>query len=324
VGGMLGVGGSGNTALVTHAMRVLPVGVPKLMVSTVVSGNVAPYVGASDIALMYSVVDIAGLNRISRVVLGNAAHAMAGMVARAAVAQSPLRAPGDKPVIGITMFGVTTRCVDLLRERLDAQAECLVFHATGVGGQSMEKLIDSGMIDGAIDLTTTEVADFLAGGVFPCLDDRFGAIARTRVPYVASCGALDMVNFGARDCVPPRYADRLLYCHNPQVTLMRTTVDECRQIGQWIAQRLNLCDGPVRFLIPERGVSAIDIEGAAFFDPEADRALFDALETTLVQTPQRRLQRLPLHINDAAFADALVAAYRDACEHAVQAHHATR
>jgi uncharacterized protein (UPF0261 family) len=327
VGGMLGLGGSGNTALVTHAMRALPVGVPKLMVSTVVSGNVAPYIGASDIALMYSVVDIAGLNRISRVVLGNAAHAMAGMVKRAALSPSTTRNADDKPVIGITMFGVTTRCVDLLRERLDCEAECLVFHATGVGGQSMEKLIDSGMIDGAIDLTTTEVADFLAGGVFPCLEDRFGAIARTRVPYVASCGALDMVNFGARDCVPPHYANRLLYCHNPQVTLMRTTVDECRRIGEWIAQRLNRCDGPVRFLIPERGVSAIDIEGGAFYDREADRALFDAIEATLLQTPQRHLRRLPLHINDAAFADALVAAYRDACdagERVAAPHHATR
>jgi len=312
VGGMIGLGGSGNTALVTHAMRALPVGVPKLMVSTVASGNVAPYVGASDIALMYSVVDIAGLNRISRVVLANAAHAMAGMVKDADALPIGARTEAEKPTVGITMFGVTTKCVDMLRQRLDTQYECLVFHATGTGGQSMEKLVDSKMIDGVIDLTTTEVADFIAGGVFPCTEDRFGAIAHTKVPYVGSCGALDMVNFGARETVPSKYAGRLLYCHNPQVTLMRTTVDECRTIGAWIAGRLNRCDGPVRFLIPERGVSAIDAEGLPFHDSEADRVLFDTIEATLVQTRNRRLLRVPLHINDAAFADAVVDAYRDA------------
>jgi len=310
IGGVIGLGGSGNTALVTHAMRALPVGVPKLMVSTVASSNVAPYVGANDIALMYSVVDIAGLNRISRVVLANAADAIGGMAR--GLDERARETAEDKPTLGITMFGVTTRCVDLLRERLGARHECLVFHATGTGGQSMEKLIDSGMIDGAIDLTTTEVPDYLAGGVFPCNDDRFGAIARTRVPYVMSCGALDMVNFGAPDTVPPRYAERLFYHHNPQVTLMRTSQDECRAIGAWIAGRLNRCDGEVRVLIPGRGVSAIDDEGMPFRDPAADRALFDALETGIAQTASRRVIRLPLHINEPAFADALVSAYAEA------------
>ncbi|MFM0502082.1 Tm-1-like ATP-binding domain-containing protein [Paraburkholderia caffeinilytica] len=311
VGGMIGLGGSGNTALVTAAMRAQPVGLPKLMVSTVASGNVAPYVGASDLLLMYSVVDIAGLNRISRAILSNAANAMVGMVKRDATREDGSPATDSRPTVGITMFGVTTPAVDQLRERLEGEYECLVFHATGTGGQSLEKLIDSGMIEGAIDLTTTEVADFLAGGVFPCLADRFGAIARTKVPYVVSCGALDMVNFGAPESVPARYAQRLFYPHNPQVTLMRTSVEECRQIGAWIAQRLNRCEGPVRLLIPERGVSAIDAEGMPFYDPDADRALFEALEATLQTTPARRIERLPLHINDAAFADAVVAAYRE-------------
>jgi uncharacterized protein (UPF0261 family) len=231
------------------------------------------------------------------------------MVKGAAPAGSAASTAPVKPTVGITMFGVTTRGVDLLRERLDEEYECLVFHATGTGGQALEKLIDSGMIEGAIDLTTTEVADFLAGGVFPCLADRFGAIARTQVPYVASCGALDMVNFGAPDTVPARYAQRLFYHHNPQVTLMRTSIDECRRIGEWIAQRLNRCEGAIRFLIPERGVSAIDAEGMPFFDPDADHALFDAIEATFQPAPGRRIERLPFHINDAAFADAVVAAY---------------
>jgi uncharacterized protein (UPF0261 family) len=313
LGGIIGIGGSGNTALVTEAMRMLPIGLPKLMVSTVASGNVGAYMGTSDIAMMYSVVDIAGLNRISRIVLGNAAHAIAAMTARRGELDEP--APGvtleHRPSIGITMFGVTTSCVDQLRDRLQADYECLVFHATGTGGQALEKLIDSGMIDGAFDITTTEVADLLAGGVFPCLDDRFGAIARTRVPYVGSCGALDMVNFGAKESVPERYRARTLYFHNSQITLMRTDAQENRRAGEWIAARLNRCDGPVRFLIPEKGVSAIDAEGMPFHNPVADEALFSALEANLEQTAQRQLIRLPLHINDARFADAAVATYRE-------------
>jgi uncharacterized protein (UPF0261 family) len=299
--GLIGLGGSGNTALVTQAMRALPVGVPKLMVSTVASGNVAAYVGPSDIAMMYSVTDVAGLNRISRVVLANAAHAMAGMVLGGTPA-----AVDDKPAVGLTMFGVTTPCVTQVTDLLGAAYDCLVFHATGTGGQSMEKLADSGLLAGVIDVTTTEVADLLFGGTLPCTEDRFGAIVRARLPYVGSCGALDMVNFGAVASVPEHYRARNLYIHNPFVTLMRTTPEENTAIGQWVGARLNRMEGPVRFLLPEGGVSLIDAPGKPFHDPDADAALFAALEATVVQTPRRRLLRIPHAINDPGFAAALV------------------
>ena len=305
IGAVLGLGGSGNTALVTQAMRALPVGVPKLMVSTVASSNVAPYVGPTDIAMMYSVTDVAGLNAISRQIIANAAHAVAGM----AQWQAP-KASGDLPGVGMTMFGVTTTCVDQLRERLDDTYECYVFHATGTGGQSMEKLAESGLLAGMIDTTTTEVPDLLMGGVFPCTQDRFGAVARTRLPYVGSVGAVDMVNFGALETVPDKYRDRNLYVHNPQVTLMRTTAQENAEIGRWIAERLNRCEGEVRFLLPLGGVSAIDAPGMPFHDPEADAALFAAIRETLVTTPRRQLIELPFNINDPAFADAAVAEFR--------------
>ena len=304
VGGVLGLGGSGNTALVTRAMQALPVGVPKLMVSTVASGNVAPYVGACDIAMMYSVTDVAGLNRISRRVIANAAHAMAGML-KAAVPD----AETDLPAVGITMFGVTTRCVEMVREAMAGRADCLVFHATGTGGASMEKLADSGLLTGFLDLTTTEVADLTVGGTLACTDDRFGAVARTRLPYVGSCGALDMVNFGGLETVPQRFRDRRLHVHNPHVTLMRTTAEECASIGRWIGERLNRCDGEVRFLLPERGVSAIDVPGQPFHDPEADAALFATLEATIEPTEKRRVIRIPHAINDPEFAAAAVAAF---------------
>ena len=301
VEGIIGLGGSGGTALITPAMRTLDVGVPKVMVSTVASGNVAPYVGPSDIAMMYSVTDVAGLNRISRRVLGNAANAVAGMVA------NPIPKSDDtKPAVGITMFGVTTPCAEAVRERLEADYDCLVFHATGTGGQSMEKLMDSGLVAGAIDLTTTEVADLLMGGVMSAGEDRLGAVARTGLPYVGSCGALDMVNFGAKRSVPERYQGRNLYVHNPQVTLMRTTPEENAKMGRWIGEKLNRCNGPVRFLIPEGGVSMLDAEGGAFYEPDADRALFDALERTVQQTEHRQLIRYPHNINDPEFAEALV------------------
>lgn len=305
IGAVLGLGGSGNTALVTAAMRELPVGVPKVMVSTVASTNVAPYVGPTDIAMMYSVTDVAGLNAISRKVIANAAHAVAGMATWA-----PSEAPGDKPGVGMTMFGVTTACVTAIRERLAADYESYVFHATGTGGQSMEKLAESGLIVGMIDVTTTEVADLLFGGVFPCTEDRFGAVARTRLPYVGSVGAVDMVNFGARETVPQRYRDRKLHVHNPQVTLMRTTPEENAAIGRWIAGRLNRCEGEVRFLLPLAGVSAIDAPGMPFHDPEADAALFAAIRETLVPTPRRQLIELPVNINDPAFADAAATEFR--------------
>ncbi|HEY9348440.1 MAG TPA: Tm-1-like ATP-binding domain-containing protein [Inquilinus sp.] len=310
VGGVIGLGGSGGTALITPALRDLPVGVPKIMVSTVASGNVAPYVGPADIMMLYSVTDVSGINRISRAVLGNAAHALAGMVAHPAP-----KSDGDKPAIGLTMFGVTTPCVEQVSRALEGEYDCLVFHATGTGGKSMEKLVESGLIGGVIDITTTEVCDLLFGGVFPCGEDRFDSIIRTRVPYVASCGALDMVNFGAKETVPEKFLNRNLYVHNPQVTLMRTTVAENVEMGRWIGARLNRMDGPVRFLIPEGGVSLIDAPGQPFHDPAADEALFQALDATVRQTPNRRLIRLPHALNDPDFAAALVREFRAIAHH---------
>ncbi len=306
VGAVLGMGGSGNTALVTAAMRALPVGVPKLMVSTVASGNVADYVGPNDIAMMYSVTDVAGLNAISRKVIGNAAHAVAGMAK-----WTPPEAAERKPGVGMTMFGVTTDCVTAARALLDADREVFVFHATGAGGRSMEKLAESRLLEGVIDTTTTEVADLLIGGVFPCSEDRFGVFARTGLPWVGSVGACDMVNFGARDTVPTQFADRNLHVHNAQVTLMRTSPDENRAIGEWIAGRLNACDGEVRLLLPLGGVSAIDAPGMPFHDPEADAALFHALRVGLRQTERRRLIEIDLPINDPGFSEALVRNYRE-------------
>lgn len=303
VAGMIGLGGSGGTALVAPAMRELRIGTPKLIVSTVASGNVAAYVGPSDITMMHSVTDVAGLNRISRVVLSNAANAMAGMARGRAEAAADT---DDKPALGLTMFGVTTPCVNQLVAALSPDYDCLVFHATGIGGQSMEKLVDSGLIAGVLDVTTTEVCDLLFGGVLAATEDRFGAIARTKVPYVGSCGALDMVNFGALDSVPERYRGRNLYVHNPQVTLMRTTAAENAQMGRWIGEKLNQCEGEVRFLIPEGGVSLLDAPNLAFHDPEADAALFAALEATVKVTPQRQLIRVPAAVNDPAFVAALL------------------
>ncbi|MCY1203615.1 hypothetical protein D9M72_151200 [compost metagenome] len=311
IGALLGLGGSGGTALITPAMRALPIGTPKLMVSTMASGNVAPYVGPSDIAMMYSVTDVAGLNRISRRVLANAAGAIGGAFRQAASAV----ADDGRPAVGITMFGVTTACVQQVAPLLEPRYDCLVFHATGTGGQSMEKLLDSHLLAGVLDLTTTEVCDFLFGGVLACTEDRFGAVARAGAPYVGSCGALDMVNFGAMDTVPERYRDRKFYPHNPQVTLMRTTAEENARQGEWIAARLNRCQGPVRFLIPEGGVSALDAPGQAFWDPEADAALFAALEANLVQTADRRLVRVPCHINDPLFAQTAVEHYLEIATH---------
>jgi uncharacterized protein (UPF0261 family) len=305
IGGVIGIGGGGGTSIVTAGLRRLPVGLPKLMVSTLAAGDVRPFVGASDIIMMYSVTDVSGLNRISRVVLGNAAHAIAGMV------KHTIPDAAAKPALGLTMFGVTTTCVTAVVERLQERYDCLVFHATGTGGQSMEKLVDSGMLVGVIDVTTTEVCDLLVGGVLSAGPDRLGAIARTGIPYVGSAGALDMVNFWAMDMVPAQFRSRNLYRHNPQVTLLRTSPEECRQIGQWIGDKLNACPGPVRFLIPEHGVSAIDAPGQPFYDPPADAALFEALESTVQQTAQRKLIRLPLHINDARFAQALVQSFRE-------------
>jgi len=313
IAGIISAGGSGATALVTPAMRRLPVGVPKIMISTVASGDVGRYVGPADIMMMYSVTDIQGLNVISRQILSNGAQALAGMVkARLTTAREARqqRTRTELPAIGLTMFGVTTPCVQQLTAALKDEYDCLVFHATGTGGQSMEKLIDGGQLEGVIDITTTEVCDLMMGGVFPATEDRFGAIIRARIPYVGSVGALDMVNFGPRDTVPERYRHRQLHQHNPQVTLMRTTPDENERMGRWIGEKLNQMDAPVRFLLPEGGLSAIDKAGGPFHDQAADAALFRALEQTVRQTSTRQLVRVPANINDPAFVTATLEAFR--------------
>ena len=309
--GIISAGGSGGTSLATAGMRKLRVGIPKIMVSTVASGDVGPYVGASDIMMMYSVSDVQGINPITEQVLGNAAHALAGMIAGLpTAAQHDARRKAARPAIGMTMFGVTTPCIQALQKLLETKYDCLVFHATGTGGRSMEKLADSGLIQAFLDITTTEVADMLVGGVMAADEDRFGAAIRSGLPYVGSVGALDMVNFGARSTVPEKFNDRKFVVHNPQVTLMRTTPDENRRIGNWIGERLNLMEGQVRFLLPEGGVSLLDALGKPFYDPEADDALFRAIETTVRQTSQRKVQRVAANINDAVFVKAALSAFK--------------
>jgi uncharacterized protein (UPF0261 family) len=245
-------------------------------------------------------------------VLANGANAIAGMVKARLDDQAKVgrNAPADLPAVGITMFGVTTPAVQKIAAELRNDFECLVFHATGVGGRSMEKLVDSGMLAAVIDLTTTEVCDLLMGGVFPATDDRFGAVIRTRLPFIGSVGALDMVNFGAPDTIPERYRQRKFHVHNPQVTLMRTTPEENERIGRWIGDKLNRMDGPVRFFLPEGGVSALDAPGQPFWDPEADAALFTALERSVHQTGNRQIIRIKRHINDPEFASAITGALR--------------
>jgi uncharacterized protein (UPF0261 family) len=282
------------------------------MISTVASGDVQMYVGPADIMMMYSVADVQGLNSITRKVLGNGAHAMAGMVnARKARAHgSSEETANELPAIGLTMFGVTTPCIQQITADLEADFDCLVFHATGVGGQSMEKLVESGLLTGVVDITTTEICDMMMGGVFAASKDRFGAMIRAGMPYVGSCGALDMVNFGPRDTVPEKYSDRLFYEHNPQVTLMRTTAEENDRMGRWIGERLNEMEAPVRFFIPEGGVSMLDAPDNPFHDPVADKALFDALERTVRQTSSRQLVRVPHNVNDPEFSAQVVQAFR--------------
>jgi uncharacterized protein (UPF0261 family) len=326
--GVLGLGGSAGTTIATAAMRALPVGVPKLMVSTLASGQVQHYVGTRDVMMMHSVVDIAGLNRVSRAVLDNAAAAMAGMVRlqphppapsptgregeRTEVASPPLP-PGegvggwgssaDKPLVAATMFGVTTPCVEAARKVLEAAGyEVLVFHATGTGGRTMEGLIRDGLIAGVLDITTTELADELAGGVLSAGPDRLTAAGLVGVPQVVSLGALDMVNFGPRDTVPDWYKYRLFYQHNPTVTLMRTTPEEMDRLGKGIAEKTSAARGPTCVMVPLKGVSAIDAEGKPFWWPEADAALFQSLRNWVA--PGVEVVELDRHINDPAFAEA--------------------
>jgi uncharacterized protein (UPF0261 family) len=300
---IVGIGGGGGTSIVTAGMRALPIGLPKLMVSTLASGDTSGFVGISDIVMMPAIADFAGLSSISRLVLDRAAAAIVAM-SKAAPSGA------GKPAIGLTMFGVTTPAVTQVVSLLGDEFDAIPFHATGTGGRTMEALVDSGLISGVIDITTTEVADFLFGGVLPAGPDRLDCIARTGVPYVGSLGACDMINFWARDAVPAEHAGRNLYVHNANVTLMRTTPEECRAIGAWIGNKLNACDGPVRFLIPEMGVSTLDIAGGAFWDPAADEQLFSALAETVRWTANRQLIRVPTHINDPDFARAAVAAFK--------------
>jgi uncharacterized protein (UPF0261 family) len=296
---VLALGGSGGTAIATQAMRELPIGVPKLVVSTMASGDTRPYVGAVDITLMYSVVDIAGLNPISERILGNAAAAAAGM------AKSPgPQAEAEKPLVGATMFGVTTPSVTEARKRLEELGyEVLVFHATGTGGQSMEALMRSGFITASLDITTTELADELVGGVLSAGPERLDAAGELGIPQVVSLGALDMVNFGPFETVPAEFRDRLLYKHNPTVTLMRTTPAECAALGRVIAEKLNQARGPLTVFVPLKGVSLIATEGQVFHDPAADEALFGALREHL--DPEVDLRELDLDINDPEFAQAM-------------------
>ena len=295
--GVFAVGGSGGSAVASRALRALPIGVPKLLVSTMASGDVGPYVGESDVTLMYSVVDISGLNSISRAVLGNAAAAAAGMALRyergAGTAEQD-----EKPLIGASMFGVTTPVVDEAREHLTGLGyEVLVFHATGSGGRAMEALAEAGLLAGVLDLTTTELADDLVGGVLSAGPHRLEAAGRRGIPQIVSVGALDMVNFGPRDSVPERFADRLLYVHNPTVTLMRTTRDEMATLGARVAEKVAGATGPVEVFLPLGGVSAIDVAGGPFEDAEADAACFHAIVEGLAGS------RVAVHQVDEAIND---------------------
>ena len=295
-----GLGGSGGSALVTHAMRELPIGVPKLMVSTVASGDTSPYVGSVDVTMMYSVVDIAGVNRVSARIMANAAGALAGM---AGATVPPLGE--ESPIVVASMFGVTTAAVTTARERLEELGyEVLVFHQTGAGGGSMEKLLEGGFAVGSLDVTTTEFCDQVAGGVLAAVPERLESAGRAGIPQVVSLGALDMVNFGPLDSVPERYRERNLYVHNPTITLMRTTPDECREIARIIAAKLNAATGPTVLFVPLRGVSAIATEGQPFHDPEADEALFATLREE-IDASKVEVHELDADVNDPAFALAM-------------------
>jgi uncharacterized protein (UPF0261 family) len=296
--GIIGAGGSANTTIASTAMRALPVGFPKMLVSTLASGDVSPFVGTKDIAMMYSVVDVAGINRISARVLSNAARAVVAM-ARGGLESV---ATQERGIIAATMFGVTTPCVTAARKILEAAGyEVLVFHATGSGGRAMEGLIDDGFIDGVLDITTTELADELVGGILSAGPTRLTAASRHGIPQVVSIGAVDMVNFGPRDTVPARFAGRLFYQHNANVTLMRTTPDENAEIGRRIATRVGSTLGVARVILPLRGVSAIDAPDKPFHDPEASRRCREALREGL--PPSVRVEELDAHINDTEFAE---------------------
>jgi uncharacterized protein (UPF0261 family) len=303
IAGMIAVGGSGGTSLIAPAMRMLPIGRPKLMVSTMAAGDVSAFVGVVDMMLMFPVTDIAGLNRLSRRILGNAAHAMTGMV------QGTIpSADGDtRPALGCTMFGVTTPCVQMIRTNLTSRYDVQVFHANGSGGRAMEALAASAMLDGIIDITTTEVLQHIVGGVCDAGPGRLESASVHGLPWVGSVGALDMVNWFAPSSIPERFRGRRFHAHNANVTLMRTTADELRQAGREIAERLNRAPGPVSLLLPLGGLSALDAPGQPFHDPQADAALFEAIRESFTSSDTHRLVEVAAHINDPAFADEVTA-----------------
>jgi uncharacterized protein (UPF0261 family) len=299
--GALALGGTGGTSIATRAFRPLPLGVPKVVVSTAASGNTADYIRETDLVLMPSVTDIAGLNRISTRILANAAAAVAGMVTSAPL---PAAAAG-RPMVAASMFGVTTPCITRARARLETLGyEVLVFHMTGTGGRTLESLAAQGLLAGVLDATTTELADELMGGIFSAGPDRLSAAGKAGIPQVVSVGALDMVNFGPMDTVPDQFKDRNLYVHNPITTLMRTTAEENTELGTRLARRLNAATGPTSLFLPLRGVSAIDVDGAPFRDEAADRALFSAIHHGL-DTQRVELVEMDTDINDDRFADAM-------------------
>jgi len=304
--GILSIGGSAGTTIGTAAMRALPFGLPKVMVSTLASGQTRPYVGGSDLVMVHPVADLSGLNRLTRTALRNAALALAGMVKLAPDAPAA-EVDAGRPLIAATMFGVTTPCVDRARRGLEARGlEVVVFHATGVGGQAMEGLVKGGQVAGLLDLTTTELADELVGGVLSAGPERLEAGVRRGIPQVVSVGALDMVNFGPRTTVPERFEGRLFHVHNPSVTLMRTTSEENAALGRRMAAVLAGAQAPLVVLIPRRGVSALDAPGQPFHDPLADAALFEALTAGLAGHAWVQLVVRDEHINDPGFADAAV------------------
>ena len=301
--GVCGMGGSSGTTILSAAVRILPIGIPKLLVSTVASGDVASYIGTADVMMMHSVVDVAGLNRISREIYTNAAAAIAGMVQAVRPTCS-----GERPLVAASMFGNTTACIDRARASLDdAGWEVLVFHATGTGGRTMQRLAAEGLLAGLLDLTTTELADEVCGGVFTAGPERVQIGASSGIPVVLAPGCVDMCNFGSRDSVPGKYSSRLLYEWNASVTLMRTTVEENRRIGELIAETSNRCAGPAVVLLPLRGVSMLDSQGGPFWDPEADQACFEAIRSGL----KRGIPAIEVdcNINDPIFADRATQAF---------------
>jgi len=300
---ILSLGGTGGTSIVTPGMRALPVGVPKVMVSTVASGNTQPYVGTSDIIMVPSIVDVAGLNRISTQIFQNAVSAIAGMLGYKGKIETK-KEEDEKPLIAATMFGLTTPCINHAREYLENKGyEVLIFHATGIGGQTMESLIEDGFFDGVLDITTTEWSDEIVGGVLAAGQHRLEAAAKNNVPQVVSVGALDMVNFGPYETVPEKFADRKFYKHNPTVTLMRTSEEENEKFGKVIAEKLNMSKGNTALMLPLKGLSGLDVEGKDFYDPEADQALFDALKEN-IDNDKVELLEMDKDINDTAFAEA--------------------